>query len=250
MHIELSAIDRERFGVITAKARNLVHADDVAAALRFCADHEVALLIARVDAAHLPVVHALEVGGGRLCDTLVHYRLSALHAKPAAADADADTDAVRLREAAPGDAQRLLAITREAFTGYHGHYHADPRLPAARADEVYVSWCAMFVEGRAPRASILVAEDDTGVCGFLTLQENEREMQLVLSALTRRAEGRGVYRRLIEGGVARGVAAGKRMIVTSTQITNLAVQRIWTRQGFHLYNVEYTLHLWTTPGPV
>jgi hypothetical protein len=35
-------------------------------------------------------------------------------------------------------------------------------------------------------------------------------------------------------------------MVVSTQITNLAVQKVWVRQGFELTGSYYTFHLWPT----
>lgn len=237
----LSELDQARFGIVTVKAGAFDQVTDVADTLAFCAANRAQLLIARVDAEHVAVAHALEERGALLCDTLVFYRLPVVRARD---QSNEHVSSIFVRDARPEDAASLTSIARTAFTGYLGHYHADPRLPRHACDEVYVSWCAAIHRGDDARSAVIVAEDANGVCGFLTIRNDGSTLELVLSGLARRVEGRGVYRRLVASGVDRAVTERCKAVVTSTQITNFAVQRVWVKQGFAMTGATHTFHLW------
>src|SRR5438094_6854780 len=79
--VELAPLETERFGIVVARSPFLTSAslDEV---LRFCRDHRVSMLIARVPATDLITVQALEREGFRLMDTLVRYEIALKPAPP------------------------------------------------------------------------------------------------------------------------------------------------------------------------
>jgi hypothetical protein len=129
----LSPLDRERFGVVTARWDAASDAE-LADALAFCREHDVELLIARCDTSDATAAHGLERAGALLMDTMIHFACD-----PARRPSD-DAEAPPIRSAAREDATQVREIAGEAFRGYVGHYHADPRLDRAAADEVYPDW--------------------------------------------------------------------------------------------------------------
>lgn len=240
--IEQSAIDEQRFGVRTTRAM-LVTAQDLQSALIFCAEHNTALLIARCPTEQLALVHSMEQAGFLLMDTLVYFVFDLT--RKALPDTSGQ---ITIRYAQPDDASAVEALARESFVGYFGHYHADSRLDSAAADEAYVSWACTSVEAGTDRdgaAPVFVAEQDNVLMGFATLRVNSpAEGEGVLFGVSPQWQGRGIYRSFMLHFLNWCQYRGMSRAVVSTQITNLAVQRVWTRLGFEPLLACYTFHKW------
>lgn len=241
MNQYLSDLDTNRFGIVTVKADSFDLEDDIEQCLSFCNEKEAALLIARIDASKTNLIHAMERNGSLLCDTLVYYEMSTRKL----IDENSKTDEVSIREMEEDDHEIVLKISKEAFSGYFGHYHSDPKLNRKDCDDTYVSWCESTLKSADSINKILVAYDATGVCGFLTMRVHENNrLELVLSGVDQRAVGRGVYRRMINAGVAFAVNNNLKRVFTSTQISNIAVQKVWCGQGFTPTKHVHTFHKW------
>jgi len=122
--LRISPLYEERFGVRVALL-DTVTAAGLEEVLNRCAAEEVRLLIARCATEDMPTVHALEAAGCRLMDTLLYFRRSLAEGAP---PAPATGDRGAIRPARPEDAPRIEKIAADAFSGYGGHFHADPRL--------------------------------------------------------------------------------------------------------------------------
>lgn len=238
----LSAIDQERFGIVTARDGDITAAT-VPAALDFCRAHAVRLYIARCRTSDLAAAQALEEAGGRLMDTLVYYTRALDRG-----DLPASSSKLTIRPLRAGEDEAVRAVATESFKGYTGHYHADPRLDPVKCDEAYQSWAQRSCLHRGVAAEVLVA-DDGQVAGFATLRMNDpQEGEGVLFGVAPRAQGGGVYRGFMVEGMRWCRAQGATRMVVSTQITNLAVQKVWTRLGFEPSSSYYTFHLWFAGG--
>lgn len=239
MPIELNALESDRFGIVAARLTDPAAPLDVVDAAAKAAD--VDLITTRVDAGDLPRIHALEAAGFRLMDTLVYYQ-RALGDDVVVPDAGPD---ISLRLASADDSPAVSAIAQAAFQGYFGHYHADPRLEDAAADAAYVQWAEKSVAAASSEAPVIVACDPGGPVGFLTLRQNSlEEFELVLSGIDAESQKKGLYTTLIAEGVLLSRKAGARRVITSTQVNNYGVQRVWSRMGFSHYRSLYTLHKW------
>lgn len=237
--IALSPLDTRRFGVQTAKAV-LVAPDDLPAVLNFCRANQVALTIARCPAHGLSTVQKLEQAGFFLTDTLVYYKRDL--AKSPIPD---DTPQVTIRLVQPADQMAVGAVAAESFRGYFGHYHADPRLDRAKCDEVYVDWAVRSCVSREVAHEVLIAEANGAVVGFATLRlNNADEGEGVLFGVAPAAQGRGLYRSFMIRGLNWCREQGARHMLVSTQVTNIAVQKVWARLGFEPNHSYYTLHRW------
>jgi GNAT superfamily N-acetyltransferase len=240
--ISLSAIDHERFGIVTARD-GLVTPETLATDLGFCGAHGVRLFIARCRTEELAVAQGLEEAGGRLMDTLVYYARVLVKG-----DLPENRCKIPIRPVRAGEDSAVRAVARDAFQGYSGHYHADPRLDRQKSDEAYQSWAQRSCLSREVAGEVLVA-DDGQVAGFATLRMNDPdEGEGVLFAVAPRAQGSGVYRGFMVEGVRWCRSQGAKRMIVSTQITNLAVQRVWTRLGFEPAYSCYTFHLWFPSG--
>jgi GNAT superfamily N-acetyltransferase len=235
----LSQIDTERFGFITVRA-NIISTANLAEFDRFCYKNAVQLSIVRVDTSHLDVVQAMEVSGYRLMDTLIYYAFN--YARKTIPD---DSSTYLIRPIQPDDLEEVVAIATGSFKGYYGHYHADPRLSDDKCDEVYIDWASKSVSSRKIANEVLVVVDDNQLNGFATLRTNNAEEgEGVLFGVAPHAQGQGVYQTMMIHGMKWCQEQGSSRMVVSTQITNIAVQKVWARLGFEMDHSYYTLHKW------
>jgi GNAT superfamily N-acetyltransferase len=236
---ELSGVDEARFGIRTARAREVTH-EQIPELMAFCRSQAVRMLIARCPTTDLRAAQAMEGEGALLMDTLVYY---ARDLRKAAAGTGASP--ARVRHAAPADAAEVERIAAETFRGYSGHYHADERLDREKCDETYRSWAVRSVSTPGVADAVLVAEENARLLGFATLRMNTPdEGEGVLFGVAPEAQGRGIYRLFMECALEWCREQGARSMVVSTQITNLAVQRVWVRLGFEPSRSFYTFHKW------
>lgn len=239
MPIEINDLETARFGIVAAR---IVDAGASPTVIDKAARSQgVQMLTVRIGVSDLPRVHAFEEAGYRLMDTLVYHDrpLDVLPPRGAL------SDGLTCRLAVPDDAPAVAAVARAGFHGYMGHYHTDPRLDDAAADAAYVEWAETSTARVSPEAPVLVVESGGRIVSFLTLRRNSpEEMELVLSAVAPECHGQGLYAALISEAFPVSQAAGAKRIVTSTQINNYAVQRVWSRLGFIHCRSLYTFHKW------
>lgn len=214
------------------------------AALAHARDAGVRHLSARVDVADLATIGALEARGFRLLDALVTYIT-----RPGKDVVHDVRDVGRLRESTPADTDAIIAIAADAYHGYRGRFHLDGRLPADRADALYVEW-ARKTASREMAQMVLVAEDPDGtVIGFLGFQQ--REPVTSHGGTPVFGGGLGACRRDRPGAYAGLIRAGTVWAHTrggvaecQTQNYNFPVIRIYEAVGAHYVRAEYTLHAW------
>jgi GNAT superfamily N-acetyltransferase len=238
-NIALSAIDEARFGIVTAKA-TAAEASDIPAIAAQCRAQNVALLILRIDTAHVAAMQAAEQAGAYLADTLVYFE------RAIAGMGDAHLpEGVSSRLAQPADADGVAALAREIFTGYQGHYHCDPRLAADAADEVYVSWAHATCATPGVADAVLLLEDSQGLLAFCALRTTgASNVDVSLIGVAPRARRLGLFDCLLRMAAQWGAARSLDTIEYSTQITNLAAQRGLAKAGFLPAKSLYTLHHW------
>ncbi len=237
--IELSKMDEARFRVRAVKVF-LPAPDDVDKVLEFCRANDVKFVIARCSAQDLRVVQRMEQAGFFLTDTLVTSTRNLLK-RPI----PEDTPQVTIRPYRTGDEAAVQTVAAESFEGYYGHYHADPYLDQATCDKIYVDWAVQSCRSREVAHEVLIAEDEGTIVGFLTLRLNNAEQgQAVLSGVARAAQGRGIYRSFLVQGMCWCLSQGASEMLFTTQVTNTAVQRVWTRLGIEPGYAHYTLHKW------
>ncbi|TMD14628.1 MAG: hypothetical protein E6I96_09045 [Chloroflexi bacterium] len=238
--VELAPLETERFGVVVARSPRLTRAS-LDEALRFCRDHRVSMLIARVPATDLRTVQALEGEGFRLMDTLVRYEI-ALKTAPAPPISSA------IRPLKPGEDEAVVSVARAAFAGYFGHYHADPRLDRRACDEVYVSWARRACASADPSDVVLVAEVAGGVAAFAAIRDRDGAGELSLGAVAPQSRGRSLYKELTLAGIAWAGARGAQRFTADTQIQNYAAHRAWAGAGMTVASAAYTFHKWFDEG--
>lgn len=237
----LSDLDRRRFGHVTAKV-DVGAGDDVEGILRECADQGVRLLIGRCSTLELEKVQEMERLGFFLTDTLVYYRKKRICPRSLQLP-----ESFGVRSAGPADAPEVEKMAARSFRGYFGHYHADPRLDKSNCDEVYSSWAANSCSGGAFCSHmILVTSARNGeIAAFATLKRHDdAEFEGVLFGIDPAYQGKSLYPQLLDLSQQWGTENGFVRMVVSTQVTNVAVQKAWCRQGFEPFRSCHTLHKW------
>ncbi|NYE61712.1 GNAT superfamily N-acetyltransferase [Duganella sp. 1224] len=244
MDISLSPLDLQRFGVVTAKAA-LQPQDSAAALADWCRAQSVQMLIARVPTSAVTLVQQLEQQGAFLTDTLLYYSRKQL--APQAADLP---DGYRWRLASAADADAVGALAALTFTGYAGHYHADHRLDQAAADAVYAAWAANACRHPKVANAVLLIEHADQLVAFATLQDRAHGLlEGVLFGVHPQHQGRRLYQALMQQAQHWGHAHGFSAMTVSTQVVNLAVQKVWCRLGFEPSSSYYTFHQWFGEQP-
>ena len=239
--LRISAIDSQRFGVIVARG-DLSSLEEISAAEVFCETHRIELAMVRVPTEETAVVQTLERAGFVLTDTLLVFRRE-LFGRPI----PRPLCSARIRAPRPGDAEHVRRVAEQAFQGYRGHYHADPRLPTAACDELYADWAYRGCVDSAVADHVVVAELEGEVAGFGLVRRAEADAaDGTLYGVAPADRGRGIYPALVSAAMRWARRQGCRVFLESTQVTNRASQKVWARLGFEISESFYTLHRWST----
>ena len=237
--VSLSTIDEEFFGVKTAKVVGL-RQEDILEVLNYCETNHVKFLIARCSTTDLQTVQEMERLGFLIMDTLIYFSCST-RAKPTSVD---DFE-FQVRAFRPGEEDIIKSVAAEAFQGYLGHYHADSRLDAKKCDEVYTDWAYRSCLSKDFADQVLVVHLYRNIIGFGAMRINKQnEGELHLSGVVPSFQGRGVHRLIVKSFMNWCFEKGLEQMVISTQITNLASQKVWIRLGFEPRHTYYTFHKW------
>lgn len=234
-----SKIDEERFGIKIAKALRL-RADNIPDVMKYCQMNEVELLIVRSYTSDLPAAQQLERLGFLHMDTLIYYSCDLKIKQPPDNISD-----ILIRPVRSGEENVVRSVAAEIFAGYAGHYYADNKLDKKKCDEIYSDWAYRCCVSSEVADVVLLAIHDEKIIGFGTMRiNNQSEGEGLLFGVIPSFRGKQVYRSIMIGCL--NWCAQKRLesMITSTQITNLASQKVWIRLGFEPYQSFYTFHKW------
>jgi len=235
----LSAIDTDRFGVNVART-NQITDENLPGIMDFCRENHVELLIARCATTDVASVHAMELNGFLLMDTLVYLRKDIQNYSPTEHHSE-----VLIRTVRPEDVPQVVEVARTAFTGYRGHYHVDPRLDTTKATEAYSSWAERCCLDPAVAAYVLVAEYDHKIVGFRAIRvNNPQQAEFILAGVSPEARNKGVYRGFVVEGLRWCKEVGAHEVLISTLLVNTPVQKTCEQLGFTAHSSYYTFHKW------
>lgn len=239
MKAALSSIDKDRFGVVTAKV-SIEKDENITSVVSWCTEHAVEFLIARCDTPEIGLVHRMEEAGFQLMDTLVYFSHKSISASPLTLSAD-----YSWRLANEEDADLVESCALMAFKDYFGHYHADPKLSKNDSDLVYSSWARSSCLSQHVADAVLVICKNDQVVAFLTLKKLDGESaEIILNGVNPQHQAHGLYTSLVQLAKNWCLQNGINQLLVSTQITNTAPQKVWCRHGFEPRNSIYTFHKW------
>lgn len=242
--VSLSAIDTEHFGVRVARTSHLT-LDTLPDINCFCEKEAVVLLIARCSVAQLELLQNLLRAGFELMDTLVYYVHDLARIPQRITRED-----VHVRSIVPGEENQVKALAADIFRGYQGHYQADKKLNPFQCEQIYQSWAYRACMFRDVADEVLVADVDGCLQGFITLKMNSStEAEGGLFGVSTPVRGSGIAPALMCRALDWCRAKDLEKMVISTQIHNIASQKVWVRVGFEPSHAFYTLHKWYDPNP-
>jgi hypothetical protein len=213
-------------------------------ALRACDEAAIPHLTARVDVEDIPTVDLLQRRGFRLMDALVTYRMRPKKEHPLDV-----RDVGVIRDFEPGDAEEVLGITQESFSGYVGRFQHDPHVPADRAAAFYPEWVHQCMGGKMADKRLVAINSAGNVIGYLFFRRREPASTVGgvpilgggIGACRRDAPG--AYASLIREATLWSHAQGG-IGEYQTQNYNFPVIRVYEAAGAHYVRAEYTLHAW------
>lgn len=239
MNYSLSTIDQKRFGIVTAKA-TLNNTDNIQDLIEKSIHDQVKFLIIRTPTTALNIVQQLEQEGAFLVDTLIYYIKNKLELTECKLPTGYTTRLANL-----DDTVSLEQLALETFKGYSGHYHADPKLNKRDCDLVYSSWAANSCLDKNAADSVILIEKNNVITAFATIKINSQdEIDGILFGVSPEHRNKNLHMSLMKLSQNWGVNNGYQRMITSTQITNITVQKNWCRTGFEPYQSYYTLHKW------
>lgn len=234
-----SPLDSERFGLRILRGRaDSLHAKTLANEI-IAARADVCILrlptaqsapLAKLARWGFPLLHA---------DTLVHYTCDlARHAPAALRNAD-----LAFSLAGADDMPALRELIAHTFRDYASHYHANPLFARARILAGYQQWA----EGHAAGAgrTLWVARRDRRIVAFAACHDDAASGDAagILYGVAPDAAGGGLYGDLIRHTQRVARERGAQRMTVSTQVGNYAVQKVWAREGFHLFEALDTFHV-------
>lgn len=187
----------------------------------------------------LPVLHA---------DTLVYYRcdLSRYQPKPLR-----NTD-IEFSVASAADMAELRLMIADTFRNYQSHYHANPMFPCDKILAGYQQWAENHVAGED--RTLWTARRGGRLVAFAACQDapDHDQAEGILYGVSPQDAGGGLYGDLIRHTQADAKSRGLATMKVSTQVGNLAVQKVWAREGFYMFEALDTFHVnaLLTAGPV
>jgi dTDP-4-amino-4,6-dideoxy-D-galactose acyltransferase len=210
-------------------------------ALREIRARAVRHLSIRVDASDLSSLHVVEKADFITVDSLLTFAIDLSdHSSPAP-----DTD-FSLRLATAEDADEAAALARNAYV--YDRFHSDPFINGALADELHATWVHNSCTGKAAD-SVLLAEDQTGLLGFVTCTLKQETTQrsggtsgtIILVATAERARGRGIGYATTMAALKWFRSQGCEHIEVGTQLRNIPAARLYQRCGFSIVGSSISL---------
>ncbi len=186
-------------------------------------------------------IEALQFCSFRLVDTVVTLTLTRSDDRPPPSN---DRE---LRWATAHDAPQIGELAAQAFsdpTATFNRYVNDPRLTREQVERVYRTWGATSVGGPAADATLTAWSEDRLV-GFLTVKgPKEGVASVPLNAVAPSERGKGVYKTLVLAAAHHVFDLGAERFNVTTQLQQVAVQRVWARLGARLVASHHSFHLW------
>lgn len=130
------------------------------------------------------------------------------------------------------------------FNNYQNHYFSNPFLDKKSIEDGYVEWAKTYSNNDENKISWLVYKNDR-VAGFATCayEKEDKTCEGVLYGVIPEFSGQGLYSDIIRFTQDYFKKLDFETMKVSTQIQNYAVQKVWTREGFHIYDSFETYHV-------
>ncbi|QDG71382.1 GNAT family N-acetyltransferase [Janthinobacterium tructae] len=239
MKISLSELDTNRFGKRIAKI-SVDDSMDIDSINDACMTLELNMLIIRCPTSNISSIQKLEKSGYFLTDTLVYFQNKKINASPIQLPVG-----FTWRTANKGDAEAVSALAGKCFSDFAGHYHTDPYLDRKDADLVYTSWAFNSCHSGSFSDQVFLICQENNIVGFLSTKKIDAENgEIILNGVDPACQKNGFYAELVAMAKNWALDENLQNLSVSTQISNIAPQKVWCRHGFEPLTSFHTFHKW------
>ncbi|UZR94932.1 GNAT family N-acetyltransferase [Chondrinema litorale] len=233
-------IDSQRFGLVIYRAR--LEEIDATSLLNQILENNVDTAIIRIPTVNLSQLNRLEKTAMPfiVADTLAYYTKDLTNKKPR----ELQHKELTLKRAGQADHEALNAIVKETFGSYVNHYRINPFFDNQSVTEGYQDWVRSYAEDNDERICWLVKRGEE-VIGFATFNfQSEGKCKGILYGVLPSERGKGVFRDIMRYAENYAMEReGVTSMQTTTQIENIAVQKLWTSEDYTLSNTSNTIHI-------
>lgn len=241
-----SELDCARFGLEVYRSQQAILPLDVKGTIASMVRMGVDILILRVEAGELRTPQSLTSDAYEViyADSIVYYSIKLpLHKDHSVQEKQ---DLVFIRPAETTDCEGVELVALDSFTDYRSHYAASPSLFDPNSVVAgYAQWATDHIRHMSRARPAFVATKNAKVVGFLTCATNPsgKSLEVLLNAVSSTQRRQGIYSRLLHAALAHAQRIGCQELLISTQLSNIAVQRAWTRLGLSITNAMDTYHV-------
>lgn len=203
--------------------------------------HKVDVLFLRVLATQQYNLHFIQDLPYKIiyADTLVYYQ----HILSKDVQTTLRNPDIIIKNATIKDRNIVPQLVSQIFANYTNHYASNPILPKLDILEGYKEWALGYIEAEELHKFAFIAMLDHKEVGFLTCNIIDSTCEIILNGVLPAYQNRGVYTDLIRFVKNFCINRGVTTIKISTQVQNYAVQKVWVRENFYLFNAYITLHI-------
>lgn len=151
-------------------------------------------------------------------------------------------DFVSTREWQERDLPALVELARSAHR--ITRFYADPRLEAARCDDLYAGWIRNSCAGWAQAVFVSKTGDS-----YVTVHRHEAAASIGLIAVAEEHRGQGIGTWLVHRALEWASDEGCERITVVTQGRNIPAQRVFERCGFVTSATSLWFHRWVDDAP-
>jgi hypothetical protein len=196
------------------------------------------------------IIHALELNGFLLMDTVLDCVFGCRNPSTQAKEQPVPPGIV-IRLATAADADALAKTARDSFAEHFGRFHADPRIGRAAATRIYEEWIRSCVSGWADW--VFVATNEENIAGYsawkkISALDDKHALRLAhynIGCVHPAFFGRGLFTALTRAGMNL-LCASADWIEGPTHFENIPVQRGYLRLGWQIEGAQHSFHKWLT----
>jgi hypothetical protein len=139
------------------------------------------------------------------------------------------------------DELELTRLIKETFSGYTNHYFSNPLLDKSLILDGYTEWALSHIDNKDKFCFIVKDDDETIAFAACSIHDSVGEG--VLFGVSNKYSGRGIYTDLIRTSSSYFLNNSLKKMIVSTQIQNLTVQKVWSKEGFLIDSGYITIHV-------
>lgn len=242
LNLKHSKIESDRFGISVERFSIPLECeiDDFKLA-ELCETSESDLLIVRYSTSRIKLSELLSSIKSRSAvhaDTLVYFSRDISNS----GIENSQNSAWNFEIATLSDEDSLEELVQEGFRDYPSHYSSNSLLSATQIHEGYVEWALSGIRDE-DNLTVLVKSKTGETVGFALAVVAGNQSEFVLSCVSPKFEGQGIYSAIVFWLVGNLPKFGGERIYVSTQIQNTRVIRAWIKAGFSLDFSLNTYHL-------